>query len=257
MIKTFSTVESRSPLLASPRPLSDSPAPVSLRLRLTALPFAAFARFVADVLAASGYENVQARGRNRFLGKNANGGVDLTATLPGSLGVRPVIAQLKQLAPDTTVSQRYVDELRGVCLRTGAAEALLITSGTFSPLARENATRTAHSPVAPVRLLDGESLVRLAVQHRVGIVKDDTGKTAVDAAYFSRLKAQFPAAETRTRRAAVMKVPATLPSAPPPVVPPPKFVRNLDGPVTVTVTIQEDYPTKPAGTSDRPSPCAR
>lgn len=209
--------------------------------RLAALPFSAFATFVADVLKAAGYENVQARGRNRFLGNNQNGGVDLTATLFGSLGIRPVIAQLKQLSPDATVAQRYVDELRGVCLRTGAAEALLVTTGSVSPLARENAARTAHSPVAPVRVLDGEALVHQAVRHGVGITTGREGRQIVNTNYFDALEQRFMGTEVRKRVAPTKAMPFPVqPPAIPPGRPVPTMIRRMAGPVTVTVVVREE-----------------
>jgi restriction endonuclease Mrr len=216
----------------------------SLRSRLATVPFPAFAAFVGEVLTAAGYENVQARGRTRFLGKNQSGGIDLTATLSSHLGIRTVIAQLKQLGPDVAVAQRYVDELRGVCLRTGAAEALLITTGVFANRARENAARTAHSPVAPVRLLNGESLVRLAVQHSIGVttktIKGSEEKT-MDGAYFAALEECFAGkvVQARVRRKpALSQSPSTQPPARPPVFPS-TLVRRMQGPVTVTVVVRE------------------
>jgi restriction endonuclease Mrr len=219
-------------------------ASLSLRSRLATLPFSVFTAFVGEVLTAAGYENVQARGRTRFLGKNQSGGIDLTATLSSHLGIRTVIAQLKQLGPDVAVAQRYVDELRGVCLRTGAAEALLITTGVFANRARENAARTAHSPVAPVRLLDGELLVRLAVQHGIGVTTKmigGSGTATVDAAYFAALEERFTGkvAQARVRRKPVLPVSASVQSPVCPPILPSTLVRRMQGPVTVTVIVRE------------------
>ena len=149
-----------------------------LRQRLLALDFPSFARCICRLLDALGYENTQPTGRRKWKGYNRHGGggYDLEAALPGGLAPRRVIAQVKQY--DTlAVHQRSVDELRGACLRAGASEAVLVTTSTFSEVVRrsERVRTSASSPdaagtlVAPIRLIDGEELVRLLIRHRLGV----------------------------------------------------------------------------------------
>lgn len=156
-----------------------------LRRRLLALDFPAFARCVCRLLDALGYENTQPTGRREWKGYNrpGGGGYDLEATLPGGVGPRRVIAQVKQYDA-LAVHQRSVDELRGACLRAGASEAVLVTTSTFSEVVRrsERVRMSAASPeaasslVAPVRLIDGEELVRLLIRHRLGVRERGLGK---------------------------------------------------------------------------------
>ncbi len=150
--------------------------------RLLDLDFPAFALCVCRLLEALGYQDVHLAGRREWKGYNkpGGGGYDLEATLPGSLlpgsllpsslSSRRVIAQIKQF-DGLHVHQRSVDELRGTCLRVGAAEALLITTSAFSKVARAGvaAPLSAGSPFAPVRLMDGNELIALLIHYRLGI----------------------------------------------------------------------------------------
>ena len=142
---------------------------MALRQRLLTLPFDAFASLVARLLPALGYENVRLAGRHNYRGRNGRdgaGGFDLLATKGG----RKVLVQLKQFEEVRSLYQRSIDELRGVALRSGAAEALLLTTGGFSPTVDREALR--RSPIASVVTIDGDELVELLHRHRVGVTKD-------------------------------------------------------------------------------------
>jgi len=147
--------------------------------RLLDLDFPAFALCLCRLLEALGYQDVHLAGRREWKGYNkpGGGGYDLEATLPSRLfpltaGISPrrVIAQIKQF-DGLHVHQRSVDELRGACLRVGAAEALLITTSAFSKVARAGATAPsgAGSTIAPMRLMDGEELIVQMIRHRLGV----------------------------------------------------------------------------------------
>ena len=149
-----------------------------LRRRLLALDYPAFARCVCRLLEAEGYEDVRLAGRREWKGYNrpGGGGYDLEALLPGGLAPRRAVAQIKVIAQikqfdGLNVHQRSVDELRGACLRSGAAEALLVTTSGFSEVVRRSAAALdpAGMPVAPVRLIDGQELLGLLIRHRLGV----------------------------------------------------------------------------------------
>ncbi len=150
-----------------------------LHCHLLDLDFPAFALCLCRLLQALGYQDVHLAGRREWKGYNkpGGGGYDLEATLPSRLfpltaGISPrrVIAQIKQF-DGLHVHQRSVDELRGTCLRVGAAEALLITTSAFSKVARAGAAAPsgAGSSLAPVRLMDGEELIALLIHYRLGV----------------------------------------------------------------------------------------
>lgn len=160
-----------------------------LHCRLLDLDFPAFAFCVCRLLEALGYQDVHLAGRREWKGYNkpGGGGYDLEATLPGSLlpgslSSRRIIAQIKQF-DGLRVHQRSVDELRGACLRVGAAEALLITTSAFSQVARAGAATPggAISLVAPVRLIDGEELAALLIRHQIGVKECKLKKCKISA----------------------------------------------------------------------------
>lgn len=174
----------------------------TLLRKLLGLNFHAFARCICLLLGSLGYEEVELAGRTYWKGRNRKGGFDIAAAalaapaavLPApssgrsGLGKRRVIVQVKQFGKESSVYQRSVDELRGVCLRVGASEALLITTSSFSPAIDQR--RLLGAPVAPVRLIDGEYLIDLMIQQRLGVQEDGTGrarKLVVDDVFFSDL----------------------------------------------------------------------
>jgi Restriction endonuclease len=130
--------------------------------------FHAYARLVAKLLEALGYEHVELAGRVDWKGRNRDGGVDILASLPGGVAPRRIAIQLKQFHGDTYLYQRHIDELRGVALRLKASEALLISTGPLSPSV--NVFALDDLPV-PVRVIHGETLIRLLAQHRIGVTE--------------------------------------------------------------------------------------
>jgi restriction endonuclease Mrr len=164
---------------------TDSTAAILTRLR--ALPFGAFVAFMARLLARVGYESITPSGRDHWKGRNGrdgNAGYDLTAVLRHGASSRHVVVQAKQFTPGQKVYRRTLDELRGVALRVGVGEALLVTTGTFSPAVDRQAFRDA--PILPVATLDGDELAVLLLRHRVGLTRDGR----IDEPLLRRLEAE-------------------------------------------------------------------
>jgi Restriction endonuclease len=147
--------------------------------RLRELPFNAFTQVAAMLLERLGYHDIQPAGRTDWKGRNRQGGVDLTATYRSATGERSIAFQLKQFHPKLRIFQRTVDELRGVCLRQGASEGMLITTSGYSP----TITGT-HDALAPLYLMGGEELALLLRQYRIGVTKQDK----LDEDFFKRLE---------------------------------------------------------------------
>ena len=145
---------------------------------------------IAQLLERQGYREVRLLGRKGFVGRNRSGGWDLEAVAPGHQALVPVeagfkcIIQVKQF-DDLAVQQRTVDELRGCILRAGAGVGLLITTSRFSPVAQEAAQA---SSLAPVILLNGERLVSLLIQQRLGVCQKPNGKWTIDPEYFRSMR---------------------------------------------------------------------
>ena len=165
-----------------------------LLARLLDLNYHAFLQCIGTLLERAGYQNVRLAGRTGFVGRNSGGGYDLYATDPIAGGVRQLVVQAKQYAPNTQIYRRGVDELRGVCLRAGAAEGLLITTGQFSPTI--DRVRIASTSLMPVRTIDGMELARLLQTYHLGIWEEplSSGRAVdrgVDHEYFRGLEQSY------------------------------------------------------------------
>ena len=180
---------------------------------LTALPYAAYLEVVRRMLEAAGYENARLvrTGEER----NAYGGVDIAATVLAGLLRRPVVAQAKKYTE--SVQKRYVDEIRGACLRSGASHGVIVSTSPFQSAARAAA---AAVNIAPVRLVDGGEMASILARNRIGVVMRG-GILHLDAPYFAGLAR---AAQKEQNRPAM-----------------PKCVNRRQ---SVTVTICLDAPTR-------------
>src|SRR2546430_1983406 len=98
-------------------------------LRLT---YHAYLQVVALLLEKMGYEQVRLADRTDFMGRNADGGVDLRAYRSNYEGRRLVIFQVKQYTPERLVYRNTLDQVRGVALRERAAEGVIITTSDFT-----------------------------------------------------------------------------------------------------------------------------
>jgi restriction endonuclease Mrr len=204
------------------RYLSQTTSPSETLLeRLRQLPFDAFTQVIVMLLDKLGYQDVQPAGRTDWKGRNRAGGVDLTATYISAAGKRSIAFQLKQFHPTQRLFQRAVDELRGVCLRQGAAEGMLITTSGYSP----TITGT-HGTVAPLYLMGGEELALLLRQYQIGTTKD--GK--LDEDFFKRLER-----ESRGNRPGV-----SMKSGVPMKEKPDQVKGKYDGDLVVTVSLRQD-----------------
>jgi inner membrane protein len=165
-----------------------------LHVQLLALPFHAFEGCLCDLLSAMSYEEVTLLRRTQTRQFTNHGGRDMEAYTHTGITRARLVLQAKQYR--RPVSRRFVDELRGTALRLGAGQGLLITTSTFSTVAR----RAADTSVAPVQLMDGETLVRLLIKHRIGVAAPPrSGKESacLDEAYFTRLRERFPEQQAR------------------------------------------------------------
>jgi len=156
--------------------------------QLLRLNYPAFAHLMQALLERSGYSRVQVTGRLQPRGRIMHGGVDLTAYTQTDLETILTVAQLKQYRQ--LVGRRFVDELRGSMLRLSAGQGLLITTSRFSAAVRKLAAGTE---VAPVRLIDGQELAELLIEHRIGI-RERNGRWQTDKPFFKYLALAAPKA---------------------------------------------------------------
>lgn len=117
----------------------------------------AFERLSQRVLRESGFVKVE------VTGKSGDGGIDGTGVLRMNLISFQVLFQCKRYAG--SVSAGTVRDFRGA-MQGRADKGLIITTGTFTPDARREATRDG----APaIDLIDGEALCLLLKDLRLGV----------------------------------------------------------------------------------------
>jgi membrane-bound metal-dependent hydrolase YbcI (DUF457 family) len=141
--------------------------------QLFRLDFYAFEQLMKQLLSCSGYSTVHLMGRRHKRGRTrgtsardaVNGGHDLKAYTQTDLTSSLTLTQIKQYR--RVVSRRFVDELRGTMLRHQAEQGLLLTTSSFSRVARLAAR---DSEIAPITLLDGEAILDLLIQRRIGVI---------------------------------------------------------------------------------------
>jgi membrane-bound metal-dependent hydrolase YbcI (DUF457 family) len=155
---------------------------------LLALSFHGFEQIIHRLLNEMGYADVEILSRKSKKGRTRHGGRDIDAYADVGLTRARVIVQAKQYR--RPVQRRFVDELRGVMLRTEASQAVLVATSDFPDIARTTALAEVH---APVRLIDGSQLIDLLIKHRVGVRERNGDKQEVlDDDLFDYLQSQFP-----------------------------------------------------------------
>ncbi len=162
----------------------------ALKEQLLALSFHAFEETVRILLTRLGYAEARLLGRTQWRQCTRHGGTDMQALVRIGVSEGQVVLQVKQYR--RPVSRRFVDELGGVILRTGAREGIVITTSDFSQVARKSAQSQR---IAPIRLIDGDELTGLLIKHRLGIVTKEHDSEEwfdLDAAYFQDLHERFP-----------------------------------------------------------------
>ena len=167
----------------------NSPLTAQLKTRLYDLPFHAYEQCLNQLLTKMGYENVALCGRTKTRQYTAHGGRDMEALARTGVTAARIILQAKQYR--RPVSRRFVDELRGTLLRLNARQGLLISTSTFSSVARQAAETTG----SPIQLVDGDALAQLLVSHRIGVrIRDGLRRErlSLDRAYFDALATQYP-----------------------------------------------------------------
>ena len=126
--------------------------------RLMKMPPDAFERLAQRLLREAGFRNVE------VLGKSGDGGIDGVGVYRLSLVSFPVYFQCKRWA--NQVPAAAARDFRGAMSGQGE-KGLLITTATFTPAAREEATRDG---APPVDLISGEDLCDLLKEHELGVI---------------------------------------------------------------------------------------
>lgn len=129
----------------------------SLLTRLKALEPSAFERLAQRILRESGFVKVE------VTGKSGDGGIDGTGVLRMNLISFQVLFQCKRYAG--SVGSGAVRDFRGA-MQGRADKGLILTTGTFTPDARKEATRDG----APaIDLIDGDAMCYLLKDLKLGV----------------------------------------------------------------------------------------
>jgi len=157
---------------------------------LMALSFQAYEEVVKELLIRLGYSDVRLLGRTSWKQYTRHGGMDMEAYAKVGISKTQVMLQLKQYR--RPVSRRFVDELGGAILRSGAREGIIITTSDFSHVAR---TAAKSHGLAPIRLIDGAELTCLLITHCIGVARIESKegiRIDLDTDLFERLHAKYP-----------------------------------------------------------------
>ena len=148
--------------------------------RLKSLPIKALVRVVIMYLRRQGFDSmtpVERGGKDEFhlsVLDRRGGGQFRTAVV------------IRRDPADKPITDRVVNELRGALHHYGAMSALIVTTGTFNDPARAEAVVTN---LAPVALIDGESLARELARVAIGVRERKVGLPSFDEAFFAALGA--------------------------------------------------------------------
>ena len=157
---------------------SDTAWQTNLLQRLQEMSPAAFERLTQRLLREAGFREVE------VLGRSGDGGLDGVGVYRLSLVSFPIYFQCKRYS--SSVPPSAVRDFRGAMAGRGE-KGLLVTTGTFTRSARDEANRDGASPV---QLIDGEDLCDLLKEHELGVVTRirQIEDVTVDAEWFARFE---------------------------------------------------------------------
>lgn len=115
---------------------------------------------IQRLLEAIGYENVI------VTNKSGDGGVDVVADIEVGITLVREVVQVKRR--QGTLGRPILDQLRGSLHRFDATRGTIITTGKFSRDAQKSAFERG---AAPITLIDGERLIDLLIEHKIGVRK--------------------------------------------------------------------------------------
>lgn len=143
--------------------------------RLLELTPSAFERLAQRLLREAGFKNVE------VLGRSGDGGLDGVGVYRPSLVSFPIFFQCKRYR--ASVGPGEIRDFRGAMAGRGE-KGLLITTGTFTPEAKREATRDG---APPVELIDGSDLCDLLKEYSVGVVTKTVEVVNLNEPFFEAL----------------------------------------------------------------------
>ena len=123
-----------------------------------------FEQLVIDLLEKMGY------GEGRQVGRSGDGGIDGIIN-QDPLGLEKVYIQAKRW--QNQVGEPEIRNFSGSLDTKGAIKGVFITTSNFSSTAIQSAETISAGPKL-IRLIDGQELARLMIDHNVGVVPETT-----------------------------------------------------------------------------------
>lgn len=127
-----------------------------------------FEHLVVDLLLSMGYGG--SLGIGKAIGRTADGGIDGFIN-EDKLGLDTIYIQAKRYDPSNSVGRPAVQAFVGSLMGYGATRGVFITTSSFSQHAIDYVERL---PNAKVILIDGDRLMRLMIEHNVGVSVEQT-----------------------------------------------------------------------------------
>lgn len=150
----------------------------SLRDRLLKMKPVAFEHLVKRLLEEMDYQDVEVTPRS------GDGGVDVVANI--ELGITSVREVIQAKRHRRTIPRKDLDALRGSLHRFDAVRGTIIATSSFSKSTKKDALAPG---VAPITLIDGDKLIDLLIEHRIGVHEHTI--LAVDPEVFADLEGEI------------------------------------------------------------------
>lgn len=145
----------------------------ALKDRLGKMQPSRFEHLVRDLLEAMGYEDV------RVTGASGDRGIDVVATVQFGITTITEVVQVKRHR--NTIGRQVLDQLRGALPYHKAIRGTLISLGSFSSGCKNAALFPG---AAPIGLIDGDHLLDLLFDHKIGIKDRPATLYELDESYF-------------------------------------------------------------------------
>jgi restriction system protein len=133
-----------------------------------------FEHLVGMLLSAMGYEDVE------VTKQSGDKGVDVVGTVQFGITTVREVVQVKRV--QGSIGRPVLDQLRGSLPYQQAIRGTIITTGSFSSGCKD---RALFPGAAPITLIDGEHLLDLLIEHRIGIKERPARLIEVDEEFFS------------------------------------------------------------------------
>ena len=132
----------------------------NLLARLLKMDPRTFEYLVQFLLDKMGYENVA------VTKSSGDGGVDVIASIEVGITSVKEVVQVKRHR--RTIQRKELDALRGSLHRFGAVRGTIVATSKFTSGTKKAALEQG---AAPITLIDGEKLVELLIEHKIGVRK--------------------------------------------------------------------------------------